>query len=92
MHAQGTHADVIAFMKATNEGSKCNLSERKVDTVLVTQKMQRNVGRNNGIIYFEQMKGELTGLSVLFDDAKGERMGCKADDSKITQVESWASR
>jgi hypothetical protein len=35
---------------------------------------------------------ELIWLSVLFDDANGEGMDCKADDSKIAQVESWASR
>jgi hypothetical protein len=72
---------------------KHNLSEQKVNTILVTQKRQPNVGQNNGIIYFEQMKGkELTWLSVLFDDAKEEGMYYKGDDSKITQVESWASR
>jgi hypothetical protein len=54
--------------------------------------MQRNVERNNGIIYFEQMKDKkLTWLSVLFDDAKGEGMDCTVDDSKIAQVEKWAS-
>jgi hypothetical protein len=32
VHARGTHADVIAFTKVTNEESKRNLSELKVDT------------------------------------------------------------
>ncbi len=51
------------------------------------------MGRNDGIIYFEQMKGkELTWLSVLFDDAKGEELDCKGNDSKIAQVKSWTSR
>jgi hypothetical protein len=89
VHVRGTHADVVAFTKATNEGNKRNLSERKVDTILVTQKRQGNVGQNNGIIYFEQMKGKgLTWLSVLFNDAKGEGMDGKGNDSKIAQVES----
>ena len=38
----------------------------------------RDVGRDNAITYFEQMKGrELTWLSKVFDDAKED---CKGDD------------
>jgi hypothetical protein len=53
VHIQGTHSDVIAFTIATNEGNKCNSSESKVDTIWVKQKMQRDVGQKNGIMYFE---------------------------------------
>ncbi len=73
VHVRDTHADVIAFTIATNEGNKRNLSEPNVDTILVKQKQQREMGRKNAIIYFEQMKNkELTWSSKLFDDAKGE--------------------
>jgi hypothetical protein len=48
------------------------LSKQKVDATLVKQKRQCNEGQNNGILYFEQMKGkEITWLSKKFDDAKG---------------------
>ncbi len=57
------------------------MSETKVDTILVIPKRQRDVGRENAITYFEQMKGrELTWLSKVFDDAKGGEMDCKGND------------
>ncbi len=80
MHIQDTHADVIAFTEATNAASKRNLLELKVNPILVIQKRQRELGRENAIKYFEQMKGEkLTWLSKVFDDAKGWGMDCKGD-------------
>jgi hypothetical protein len=61
-----------------NAGNKRNLSEPKVDPILVIQKRQQELGRENAIKYFEQMKGkELTWLSKVFDDAKGGGMDCK---------------
>jgi hypothetical protein len=64
------------------------LSEPKVDTILVKRKMQRDVGRENGIVYFIEMEGkELTWLSKLFDNAKGKGMDCKGDDAKIAPAD-----
>jgi hypothetical protein len=81
VHIRDTHADVIAFTEATNAASKRNLLELKVDLILVIQKRQRELGRENAIKYFEQMKGEkLTWLSKVFDDAKGWEMDCKGDE------------
>lgn len=78
VHVRDTNADVIAFTNATNAGNKCNFSETKVDNISVIRKRQRDVGRDNAITYFEQMKGrELTWLSKVFDDAKED---CKGDD------------
>jgi len=78
VHIQDTNADVIAFTNATNAGNKRNFSETKVDNISVIRKRQRDVGRNNAIKYFEQMKGrQLTWLSKVFDDAKED---CKGDD------------
>ena len=88
VHIRDTHADVIAFANEVNEGNKCNLSEPKVDTILVKRNMQRNGGQENGIIYFIEMEGkELTWLLKLFNDAKGEGMDCKGDDAKITPAD-----
>ncbi len=78
VHGRDTNADVIAFMNATNAGNKHNFSETKVDNISVIQKRQRDVGPDNAITYFEQMKcRELTWLSKVFDDAKED---CKGDD------------
>ena len=78
VHVRDTNADVIAFTNATNAGNKRNFSETKVDNISVIRKRQRDVGRDNAITYFEQMKGrELTWLSKVFDDAKED---CKGDD------------
>jgi len=78
VHIRDTNADVIAFTNATNAENKRNLSETKVDNISLIQKRQRDVGRDNAITYFEQMKGrELTWLSKVFDDAKED---CKGDD------------
>ncbi len=50
--------------------------------------MQRDVGRENGIVYFIEMEGkELTWLSKLFDNAKGKGMDCKGDDAKIAPAD-----
>ncbi len=73
MHVRDTHAEEIAFTIATYEGNKRNLSEPKVDTILAKQKQQHDMGQKNVLIYFEQTKNkELTWLSKLFNDAKGE--------------------
>jgi hypothetical protein len=78
VHVRDTNADVIAFTNATNAGNKRNFSEMKVDNISVIRKRQRDVGRDNAITYFKQMKGrELTWLSKVFDDAKED---CKGDD------------
>jgi hypothetical protein len=57
VHVQDTNAGVISFTNATNAGDKRNLSETKVDTMMVIQKRQWEVGRDNAITYFEQMTG-----------------------------------
>ena len=44
VHVRDTHTDVIAFTNEINEGNKRNLSERKVDTILVTQKNAAQCG------------------------------------------------
>jgi hypothetical protein len=80
VHIRDTHADVIAFTNATNAGNKRNLSELKVDPILVIRKRQRELGWENAITYFEQMKGkELTWLSKVFDNTKGGGMDCKGE-------------
>jgi hypothetical protein len=40
VHVQDTNAGVISFTNATNAGDKRNLSETKVDTMMVIQKRQ----------------------------------------------------
>jgi hypothetical protein len=88
VHVQDTHADVIAFANELTEGNKRNLSEPKVDTILVKRKMQHNVGWENSITYFIEMEGkELTWLSKLFDNAKGGGMDCKGDNAKIAPAD-----
>jgi len=75
VHMCNSHAEVLAFAIATNEGNKRNLSESKDDTILATQKQQRKVGRKKALIYFEQVKNKkLTWSSKLFDDATGEKI------------------
>ena len=77
VHVRDTNADVIAFTNARNAGNKRNFSETKVDNISVIRKRQWDVGRDNAITYFEQMKGrELTWLSKVFDDSKED---CKGD-------------
>jgi hypothetical protein len=76
VHVRETHAAVIAFTTATNEGNKRNLSQTKDDSMLAQQKQQREVGRKNALMYFELMmkNKELTWPSKLFDDATGEKI------------------
>jgi hypothetical protein len=45
VHIRDTHADVIAFANEVNEGNKRNLSEPKVDTILVKEKFCAMWGR-----------------------------------------------
>ena len=73
VHVRETHAAVIAFTTATNEGNKRNPT--KDDSMLAQQKQQREVGRKNALMYFELMmkNKELTWPSKLFDDATGEK-------------------
>ena len=76
VHVRETHAAVIAFTTATNEGNKHELSQTKDDSMLAQQKQQREVGRKNALMYFELMmkNKELTWPSKLFDDATGEKI------------------
>ena len=86
VHVRETHAAVIAFTTATNEGNKRNLSKTKDDSMLAQQKEQREVGRKNALMYFELMmkNKELTWSSKLFDDATGEK-----SDLPSTPPQGW---
>ena len=60
------------------------MSEPKDEPILVKRKIQRYVGWENSINDFFEMVGkELTWLSKLFNDAKGEGTDCKGGTSSM---------
>jgi hypothetical protein len=65
-----THPDVLAQVKATDDGNKRKISEKKeVDILSIKQKRQRDKGWFKAIKYFDNVREEkLTWAENIFDD------------------------
>ncbi len=65
-----THPDVLAQVKATDEGNKRKISEKKeVNILLIKQKLQCNEGWFKAIKYFDDVREEkLTWAEIISDD------------------------
>ncbi len=74
---------MIAHVEKTNAGNKRSFSEVKIDdTVTTQQKRQRDMGRYEAMINFdEKAKIKLTWLALIFEDAKGGGEEGKADST-----------
>ncbi len=61
---------MLAQVKATDEGNKRKISEKKeVDILLIKQKWQRDKGRFKAIKYFDDVREEkLTWVEIIFND------------------------
>jgi len=68
-HYRSMHPDVIAQGNAVNEGSKRNLTNKKMDPVEARRKIQREEGRSEAMQYFKSIeKNKLTWMILLIND------------------------
>ena len=64
-----THPDVIARLEAVNSGSKRKLVNKNIDYVELRRKRQRDEGRSEALLYFEENKDNiLTWMTLLAVD------------------------
>ena len=72
--SRSTHPAVIAHTNATNAGNKRSFSRTKSeDTIAMSRKKQRDMGRFEAMKYFEQegKMDKLTWSVLIFDNVKG---------------------
>ena len=76
---RSSHPEVIAHTNATNAENKRSFSAstKRDDTLAMSRKKQRNVGRFEAMKYFEQEEkmDKFTWSVLIFDNLKGEGEG-----------------
>lgn len=87
-HYRSMHPDVIAHGDVVNEGSKRNLTKKKIDPVEAQRKRQREVGRSEAMQYFESIKANtLTWMTLLASDTRRGAVAAAAAGGNSVMVD-----